>query len=131
MAISFHVGSRIPAYRSAIGRVLLAELPRADLEDYLRSVKLRRETPRTITRKADLRAEIEKVREEGHSIVDQEIELGILAAAVPVRIEGQPALGMSVTLQISRGSAETLRRDCVPVLHQAAEELRHVLHLRN
>jgi IclR family transcriptional regulator, pca regulon regulatory protein len=131
MTVSFSVGARIPAYLSAIGRALLAELPERELEDYLRTVEPHRETPLTIANLAELRNEIIRVREQGYCIIDQEIEMGVLAAAVPIRMAGQPPFGMSVAIHASRASASALERDYVPALQEAAEELRHILQRRN
>ena len=85
MTLALHVGTRIPAYLTALGRVLLAELPDNRLDEYLRTTELRKETENTVSDPAELRAQILGVRAKGYFIMDQEIELGIRAAAVPVR----------------------------------------------
>lgn len=131
MAVSFSVGARIPAYLSAIGRVLLAELSDTALEEYFGTATFEPSTPRTIADTAHLRQEIAKVRARGYALTDQEIEVGLQAAAVPVRVEGKPTVGLSVALHTTRASQRDVIRHHVPVLQDAAEELEHVLKLRN
>lgn len=129
MVASLSVGSRIPAHVSANGRVLLAGLPDDELDDYLGALKLRSYTPRTIVRRDELKATITKVRVQGYSIVDQERELGALAAAVPLKVEGWPARALGVVLPIPRASPRSIEREHLPALQEAATELRHVLRL--
>ena len=55
MTISLNIGSRLPAYCTSMGRVLLAHLPEQDLQQILESIELKRLTPRTVTSLALLR----------------------------------------------------------------------------
>lgn len=131
MTLAISVGSRLPAHLSAIGRVLLAELSEAELERRLGTMELRQETERTLHDVAALKAEIHRVREQGYCVIDQEVETGILAAAVPVRRANQPTVGISVAVHASRVSVETLREEHVPALLEGAAELERVLSLRH
>ena len=65
MSVSLAVGSRLPAYCTSMGRVLLSALPDSELSVYLDRVVLRAHTSRTITEKPALASEIRKVREPG------------------------------------------------------------------
>ena len=85
ISVGLSVGSRLPAYCTSMGRVLLAYSPEADIDAYLQRVPLARQTPQTITEVALLRRELQQVRAAGYAIVDQELELGLRAIAVPVR----------------------------------------------
>jgi Transcriptional regulator len=76
MTISVNIGARRPAHATAMGRVLLANLPTAELEDYLQKYTLTPALPRTITDPDLFRAELRKVREEGYALVNQELEEG-------------------------------------------------------
>ncbi len=130
MTLAISVGSHLPAHLSAIGRVLLAELPEDELDERLRHADLRQETEWTLRDVGALKKEIRRVGEQGYCVIDQEVEVGVLAASVPVRREGKPTVGISVALHSSRGSVEELKTEYVPALLSAAEELEKVLSFR-
>ncbi|WP_214102603.1 IclR family transcriptional regulator domain-containing protein [Acrocarpospora catenulata] len=131
MTLALSVGTRIPAYLTAIGRVLLAELTDNELDEYLRTTTLRRETDRTITDPGRLREVIQTVRNQGHCIMDQEIEAGICAVSVPVRQANRPTMGISVAAHASRTSIETIEREYLPALRATGAEIERILRLRN
>ncbi|ADW68725.1 IclR family transcriptional regulator domain-containing protein [Granulicella tundricola] len=84
MAVDLHIGSRLPAYCTSMGRVLLAYLPPDQLEQYLARVDLIPHTTRTITTVDKLRLALRSVRRLGYALVDQELEVGLRSLAVPV-----------------------------------------------
>ena len=84
MAVDLHIGSRLPAYCTSMGRVLLAYLPPEQLEQYLARVDLIPHTTRTITSAEKLRLSLRTVRRLGYALVDQELEVGLRSLAVPV-----------------------------------------------
>lgn len=126
MTLALSVGDRAPAYLTAIGRVLLADLPGPELDSYLRTVDFRKRTPKTKAATGSLRRELLKVRRQGYSVVDQEIETGVLAAAVPVRRPGKPTIGISVAAHASHHSAESMEVDFLPVLRRTAVEIQRI-----
>jgi IclR family pca regulon transcriptional regulator len=128
--LALTVGTRIPAYLTAAGRVLLAEIGDDELEDYLSTEAFRQATPRTVANGNDLRENIRAIRGQGHCVLDQEIELGMRACAVPVRRPGRPALAISISSHASRGTVESVRRDHLPALEEAARELEKIFTLR-
>jgi IclR family pca regulon transcriptional regulator len=124
------VGSRRPAYCTSLGRVLLAAKSDADVAGYLGRLTPVRHTPNTIIKKPLLRAEIERVRERGYALVDQEIEIGVRAVAVPVRRPGgEVVAALSVITHASRMDLARMQRDFLPVLRSNAEEIGHSLGL--
>ena len=84
MAVDLHIGSRLPAYCTSMGRVLLAYLPPEQLEAYLTKAELIPHTTRTIISIDKLRAALRNVRRLGYALVDQELEVGLRSLAVPV-----------------------------------------------
>ena len=84
MAVDLHIGSRLPAYCTSMGRVLLAYLPPEQLEQYLARVVLTPHTTRTVTSVEKLRLALRNVRRNGYALVDQELEVGLRSLAVPV-----------------------------------------------
>lgn len=84
MRVHIEVGTRLPAHRTSMGRVLLAALPPADLDAYLRSADLTPRTPKSIKSTAALRRELDRVRAEGYAMVDGELEEDIRGLSMPL-----------------------------------------------
>src|ERR1700727_1754590 len=80
MSVDLHIGSRLPAYCTSMGRVLLAYLPVDQLEQYLARVALIPHTTRTVNSVEQLRLALRN----GYALVDQEYEVGLRSLAVPV-----------------------------------------------
>nr|WP_314543055.1 IclR family transcriptional regulator C-terminal domain-containing protein [uncultured Massilia sp.] len=124
MSVSLSAGSRLPAYCTSLGRVLLAHLPDADLDAYLARTTLLPRTERTITDPARLRAVLEQVRRDGYAVNDQELELGLRSIAVPVRgASGRVLAALNVGAQAARVSHERMVEEFLPVLQVGAQEL--------
>src|SRR5579862_2563734 len=85
MSVDLALGSRLPAYCTSMGRVLLAGLPSSEVDAYLSRVKLTRLTSHTVSTAKEFRQVLDGVRREGYAIVDQELEIGLRSIAVPVR----------------------------------------------
>lgn len=123
MTISVNVGARMPAFATALGRALLAGLPDEALERYLAGVKMPALLPRTITDPGRLREELMKIREQGYAMVDQELEEGLIALAVPVRDRSRRVVAaINVSTHIGRKSADDMR-GLLPAVQQAAANI--------
>ena len=121
MSITLAVGSRLPAYATSMGRVLLAALDPGELATRLARTALEPLTPYTVTDAARLTALLGQVREEGYAAVDQELEEGLRSLAVPIRDGlGEVAAALNVSVHASRGTMTTLRRDLLPRARRAA-----------
>jgi IclR family transcriptional regulator, pca regulon regulatory protein len=83
--LNLHVGSRLPAYCTALGKALLAFLPEDELKAALEGVELVRRGPNAITSKAALRAELEHVRVTGLAVNNEELAYGLRSLAAPIR----------------------------------------------
>ncbi len=124
MSVDLSIGTRLPAYCTSMGRVLLAHLAPAALDDYLRRVRPVAHTPRTIVAPERLRKVLAGVAADGHAVVDQELELGLRSIAVPVRdLRGNVVAAMNIGTQASRVSLPDLTRRFLPPLAAAAREL--------
>lgn len=124
MTVSISVGTRFPAYATSMGRVLLAGLPDEELEAYLATVRLGRLTARTVSSVAALRGELARVRSQGWSLVNQELEEGLRALAAPVRDRtGKVVASVNVSAHASRTSLEAMRRDLLPPLLKTAARI--------
>jgi IclR family transcriptional regulator, pca regulon regulatory protein len=122
MSITLAVGTRLPAFATSMGRVLLAELPEGELEERLARIDFRRRTPYTVADAAGLRRILDRVREEGYAAVDQELEEGLRSLAVPIRGPAGAAIAaLNVSVHATRGTMAGLRRDVLPLARRAAQ----------
>ena len=125
MSIGLLPGSRLPAYCTSMGRVLLASLP-------IETVKARIEksdlTPRTSLSLADsneILNEIVKVGEQGYAVVDQEIELGLRSLAVPViNMQGTIVAALNTSMAALSATPGEIVSTYLPILLKAQEDLR-------
>jgi len=124
MSIDLGVGSRLPAYCTTMGRVLLAYLPPAEAEEILSRIEFRRFTERTVVGVEKLRQILKMVQRNGYSIVDQELEHGLRAVAVPIRNStGQVVAALNVGVHAQRVSIQELQTRFLHQLRAAAVEL--------
>ncbi len=128
LAAGLSVGSRLPAYCTSMGRVLLAALPDAELEDYLNQLKPTAYTPKTLTRLPLIRKAILNVRKDGYAIVDEELEAGLRSIAVPVYTRSNRVVAaINVGTHVSRIDHAALLTRCLPALRCGARTLGNVL----
>ncbi len=128
LAAGLSVGSRLPAYCTSMGRVLLAALPEKELAAYLRNLKPRAYTPKTLTRIPQIRKAILEVQANGYAIVDEELETGLRSIAVPVSTRDHRVVAaINIGTHVSRIDRETLLKRCLPALQQGARNLHNIL----
>jgi IclR family pca regulon transcriptional regulator len=128
LAAGLSVGSRLPAYCTSMGRVLLAGLPDEELTAYLRDLKPRAYTSKTLTRIPQIKKAILQVRKEGYAVVDEELEAGLRSIAVAVSTRGNRVVAaINVGTHISRVDRVTLMQRCLPALQEGARTLRNIL----
>src|SRR5438270_5271751 len=124
MSDDLHIGSRLPAYCTSMGRVLLAYLPAEQLEHYLARVVLTPHTPRTITSLDKLRLALRNVRRHGYALVDQEYEVGLRSLAVPVYAPtGRVVATINLSGSAPRMPVYEMQTRFLPHLRNAATEL--------
>ena len=120
LSVSVTVGGRDPAFATSLGRVLLAARSEEWLDAYVEGLELRPITTWTIVDRAVLREELRRVGRQGWSLVDQELEEGLRALAVPIRDEGgRVVAAANVALHASRWSVESIRGSLLPQLRAA------------
>ena len=124
MTINLSIGSRLPAYCTSMGRVLLAALDDETLEATLASAPLYAHTPRTVTDKEELKKAIAQVRRQGWAIVDQELEGGLISLSAPIRNrQGRVIAAMNISGNAQRNSARQMVKAFLEPLQAAAQNV--------
>ncbi len=101
------VGMRLPAHCTALGKCLLAQLPKEVARDVLRPEPYEPRTERTVTTWTQMAADLSTIRQTGVAISEEEYEVGLVSIAVPVRwIEGPGTGAINVSLPAGRATAE-------------------------
>lgn len=124
MAVDLHIGSRLPAYCTSMGRVLLAYQPADWIEQYLARVVLTPHTTRTVTTVDKLMMLLRNVRRNGYALVDQELEVGLRSLAVPVFApSGRVVATLNLSGSAPRMPVYDMQTRFLPLLRNAANEL--------
>jgi IclR family pca regulon transcriptional regulator len=132
MTVTIGVGTRFPAYRTSLGRVLLAELPADEIAAHWTARDPAGVTPHTVRSLTALREDLTRIRQQGFAILDQELELGVRSAAAPIRDRhGTTVAALNVSTHTDRTSQAELRERFVPPLLRAAATLTDALALRD
>ena len=128
MAYGLHLGARLPAHATSTGRVLLAALAPGELSAWLKDRTLARLTPQTTVQPTALRRLLRQVREDDFCLATEEHELGVLALAVPLRnMQGRTVAALNVVASPQAHPPETLKQTLLPLLQEAAREVRALL----
>jgi IclR family transcriptional regulator, pca regulon regulatory protein len=128
MSVGLSVGSRLPAYCTSMGRVLLAALPEEELTRYLDRVELKALTPKTVTEKDELCAILRRVQAQDFALADEELELGLRSIAVPIRNRQNRVLAaINIGVHAARVSAAEMMERLLPVLQENARTFVHLL----
>jgi IclR family transcriptional regulator, pca regulon regulatory protein len=118
------VGSRLPAHVTALGRVLLADLPEEQIDVYLEGARIQQLTEFTRVDREQIRQAVFDARETRYSLVDQELAIGVRAIAVPILdAAGSVAASLNVSVADSRPTAQEVVDRCLPVLRRAAAQI--------
>ena len=128
MSINLGIGSRLPAYCTSMGRVLLAGLPPAELAQRLAHTELRKLTRHTVTNARRLSKLIANAREQQWCLVSEELEEGLVSLSVPILDRsGQCVAAMNVSSQLNRTPPDYMIERFLPKLKAAAAEISAML----
>lgn len=129
MRIDLGLGTRLPALATSMGRVLLAGLDEERLAHRLEAMERPQLTEHTVTDPQSLGREIARVREAGHAVVDEELELGLRSVAVPVRdADGRTVLALNTSMSAGREPLEDSVGRVLPALQAAAASVEELVH---
>ncbi len=124
VSVALHVGARLPAWCTSMGRVLLAGLSAEERATFLAGLHMEALTPKTITDPAVLEAEIVRCGRQGFALVDEELEIGLRSMAVPVRDRaGRVVAALNVSTQSTRFTTAEMVREVLPPLARAARQI--------
>ena len=122
--LNLHIGSRLPAYCTSMGKVLLAYLPDDERQARLDATDLTQRGPNTITDRASLASELARVRRDGVAVNNEELAYGLRSIAVPVRSQShEVVVAINLAAHRSLVSMNELVADLGPALKRAADEI--------
>ena len=118
-------GSRLPAYCTSMGRILLAAQSDEMIEEYLVRIEPHAYTPRTITNPAKIRDAILKARTVSYSIVEEELDAGVVAISIPIKDAlDRTVAALSVVSHVDRATSSQMVDRFLPSMRDAVQELR-------
>jgi IclR family pca regulon transcriptional regulator len=130
MSVQITIGTRFPAFATSMGRVLLAALPSAALDEYLAALHPARFTASTVLERDGLAKAIGDVRTQGWALVDQELEVGLRSIAAPIYKGGTVVAAINVSTSAGVGTLDETVDGVLPVLLEASarisDDLEHV-----
>ena len=132
LAYGLHLGARLPTHATSTGRVLLAAKPKSEVRAWLKSRAegggLARLTLHTTTDPRKLMSLVDQARLDDFCVASEEHELGVHALAIPLRdMQGRTVAAINVVTSPQRLDTDSLQRDLLPLLLDAARELRPLL----
>jgi len=128
LSVNLNIGSRLPAYCTSMGRVLLGNLNEEELNLHFEQAHLISHTTHTVTEVGKLRKLVSLVREDGYCIVNQELEENLCSVAVPVRNQqGQILCAINVGMPVGKLKVRDITQDYLPVLQEAASKAETIL----
>jgi IclR family transcriptional regulator, pca regulon regulatory protein len=131
MTINLSIGSRLPAFCTSMGRVLLGDLEETALDTVLSESELKPLTKRTVTNPTRLKKIIAEDHKKGWSLIDQELEEGLCSIAVPlIDSSGHTIAAMNIGGNVTRTSGADLIKKVLPELQAAANKINTALRLR-
>ncbi|WP_130293302.1 IclR family transcriptional regulator domain-containing protein [Pseudonocardia sediminis] len=124
MTINISIGTRVPAHATSMGRVLLAWAPSELIAQVIEETGLPAYTRHTVTDPSIFRGALRTVKDQGWSVVSEELEAGLISIAAPVRDQnGTVIAALASSTSTGRSSAAKLVSDVAPLLVATAEKI--------
>lgn len=118
------VGSRLPAYCTAAGKVQIAYMSDEELEAYIPTKELKRYTPNTITDRDVLKKQLKQIAEQGYAFDNEELDTGVKCVSAPIRDYTRRIIGgVSISGPSMRFSAERIKNELIPLVIKAGDEI--------
>ncbi len=124
MSVNLSVGVKLPAYSSSMGKVLLSALGKSELQEYITNSLRPKLTSHTVVGAQELLEVLDKVREQGWAVNDEELEEGVRSVAVPVKDkDGKVIAAINVSAHASRVKVDALISEFLPQLQKTAFQI--------
>jgi len=118
------VGSRLPAYCTAAGKVQIAHMSDEELDNFLPSKELKRYTPSTITDRDVLKEQLKTIAEKGYAVDNEELDLGVKCVSAPIRDYTRRIIGaVSISGPSMRFPDERINNQLIPMVLKAGDEI--------
>jgi DNA-binding IclR family transcriptional regulator len=118
------VGSRLPAYCTAAGKIHLAHMSDEEINEILPDKELKPYTSTTLKSRDALKKELETIAEEGYAIDNEELDLGVRCVAAPIRDYTRRIVGsISISGPNMRLNDERIKNELIPLVTSSGEEL--------
>lgn len=118
------VGSRLPAYCTAAGKVQLAYMTDEELDNYIPGKELKRYTPNTIIDKDEFKKNLVMIAEQGYAVDNEELDIGVRCVGAPIRDYTRRIIGaVSISGPSMRFTDERVEKDLIPLVKKAGEEI--------
>ena len=128
MSVTLNVGTRLPAFVTSMGRMLLAYKTDEEASEILSNTQLKKFTEHTLVDRDQIKEQLKIVRSQGYSIVNQELEFGLRSIAVPIfNQRGTCVAAINVGTQAGRIGEDELIERILPSLQRAANDIREIL----
>lgn len=129
MSINLSPGTRLPAYCSSMGRILLAAMPPASARSLLERSDRPANTPKTKTDLTALMDELALVARQGYAVIDEELELGLRSIALPLlNARGETVAALNIGTQAARIGVDAMVAQYLPQMRAVQQELQPLLH---
>lgn len=128
MRINLGVGSRLPAWCTSMGRLLLGELPDDEVKARIAASGIEAFTKYTLTDPEAILAKVQQARRQGWCVVNQELEEGLISIAAPITDRaGRMVAALNISGQANRTSAKVMQETMLPSLLGAARQISSLL----
>jgi IclR family pca regulon transcriptional regulator len=122
--LNLHVGARLPAYCTALGKAILAFLPEERREEIIARIEFTPRGPNTITDPQAFREELERIRIAGISVNDEELAYGLRSIAAPIRAHsGEVLAALNLAVHRTMVSMDELIARFGPAVTQTASDI--------
>jgi DNA-binding IclR family transcriptional regulator len=116
-------GLRFPLHAQAAGKAILAHLPDDRITEIIETTSLEPVTERTITDEDELRAELDRITDDGYAVDSEQLVSGVAIAAAPILVDGEPVGSVSISFPSGRLQNDDFVSTITQRLTEAADEI--------
>jgi IclR family pca regulon transcriptional regulator len=122
--LNLHVGARLPAYCTAMGKAILAFVPEDRREELIARIDFVPRGPNTITDADAFRVELARIRAAGIAVNDEELAYGLRSIAAPIQAHsGEVLAALNLAIHRTMGSMDELIGRFGPAVEKTANDI--------